>query len=54
MENSVPIRLMEFGRVKYTREELSQLIRKLYDMNLNAWIYGAGFPSTRATYRFSR
>ena len=54
MKNGVPIRLTGFGRVEYSREELSELIRVLYEMNPDGLIFGTDLPSTRAAYRFSR
>lgn len=54
MVSGVPVRLTDFGRVEYNREEISKLIRELYDANPESLIFGTDLPSTRAAYRFSK
>lgn len=51
--NNIPIRVTGFGRVEYTRDEISGLIRELYNENPNSLMFGTDLPSTRAKYRFS-
>ncbi|PMC33940.1 2-pyrone-4,6-dicarboxylate hydrolase [Bacillus sp. UMB0899] len=50
---SIPIRLTGFGRVGYERDEISELITRLYSENPSSLMFGSDLPSTRANYRFS-
>ncbi|XJS10873.1 amidohydrolase family protein [Aerococcaceae bacterium WGS1372] len=53
LHHGVPIRLTGFGRVEYSRDDIKQLIRELYNANPKGLIFGTDLPSTRAAYRFS-
>lgn len=49
----IPIRLTGFGRIEYERDEIREIIVKLYSENPSCLIFGSDLPSTRANYRFS-
>lgn len=52
--SGVPIRTTGFGRVEYSRDEVSGLLENLYKENSEGLIFGTDLPSTRAKYRFSK
>lgn len=53
VSHNVAVKVTGFGRVKYSRTQLKQIIRDLYRENPQALIFGTDLPSTRATNHFS-
>ncbi|GAF40849.1 hypothetical protein FC83_GL001472 [Agrilactobacillus composti DSM 18527 = JCM 14202] len=49
----IPLRLTGFGRVAYSRAELTALIPGLYQENPDGLIFGSDLPGTRAKYSFT-
>lgn len=49
----VGLRVTGFGRIEYEREEVGELLGRLYAENPSALMFGTDLPATRARYRFS-
>ncbi len=54
LAHGIAIRVTEFGRIEYNRDQLTALLPQLYKENPEGLLFGTDLPATRVRYRFSR